>query len=43
MNVSGALFFNLLASQGRGTKLGMIIPPEKVLPVSKHNLRMILR
>ena len=42
MNVSGESFFNLLASQGLGTKLGWVILPEKVLPVSKHILWMIL-
>ena len=40
---SDYFLFNLLASQGPGTKLDRIIWPERILPVGKHILRKILR
>ena len=43
VKVSGALFFNLLASQGLDTKLVRIICPERMLSVGKYILRMILK
>ena len=42
VKVSGAPFFNLLASQGPCTKLATKNRPERILPVYNHILQMIV-